>query len=39
MVEGSKNDPKAAAAYTSADQVLRVQAGALVGQAVHPSRG
>jgi hypothetical protein len=39
MVQGSKSDPKAAAAYASADQVLRAQAGALVAQAVHASHG
>jgi exosortase len=39
MVEGSKNDPKATAAYGSADQVLRAQAGALVVQAVHTAHG
>ncbi|HXA29203.1 MAG TPA: exosortase/archaeosortase family protein [Candidatus Angelobacter sp.] len=39
MVEGSKNDAKATAAYGSADQVLRAQAGALVAQAVHTTHG
>ncbi|HEV7679651.1 MAG TPA: exosortase/archaeosortase family protein [Candidatus Dormibacteraeota bacterium] len=39
MIQGSRNDPKAAAAYHSADQVLRAQANLLVGQAIHTARG
>jgi exosortase/archaeosortase family protein len=39
MVEGSRNDPTATAAYHGADQVLRAQAGVLVAQAVRASRG